>query len=265
MEKPAKKVTVWALVWPLLLGAVVVALLFWWAMYERSANTENKQSLAVVSGEISKLKKEVATCLAMNKEKELKEVTQTLSPCEKPKKKIVRPSQIKKQVAKPAIVAPAPVLVPAQKVMTKAPVVVPQNHEVYVQEPKDDFYERAVYPKVVTVEEEKVLYDEPPVEKKRSRRIVIVEQPQYYDSGYSTGYIQPYPRYQYQQYPQYVPAPVYSQPYVPPPRQVFVPAPHVIVPAPSSYTPPPVVQPSRHGPTGVTTGHSPSGVTGPAH
>ena len=257
MEKPTKKITVWALVWAVLLGVAVVALLFWWAMHERSANTENKQSLVVISGEIGKLKKEVATCLAMNKEKELKEVKEPLSPCEKPKKKVARLSQIKKQVAKPAIVAPVPA--PAKKMLTKEPVVVPQNDEVYAEEPKDDFYERAVYPKVATVEEE-VLYDEPPVEKRSSRRIVIVEEPQYYDSGYSTGYIQPYPRYQYQQYPQYAPAPVYSRPYVPPPRQVFIPAPHVIVPAPSQY----VAPPRGHSPAGVTNGHSPSGVTGQA-
>jgi len=83
VEKPTKKVNVWALALALLLSIIVVLLLVRWAMYERSASTESRQSLAVVSGEITRHKKEVAKCLAMNKE--TKEVLPAIqaAPCEK--------------------------------------------------------------------------------------------------------------------------------------------------------------------------------------
>jgi hypothetical protein len=83
---------------------------------------------------------------------------------------------------------------------------------------------------------------ETPPRERRTRVIVVQQyQPQYYSGWYNTGY-----------YPQYYTSPsVYYGG-----STTFIPAPPVIVPAPSSPTPP-----AGHPPSGFTGGHSPGGIT----
>lgn len=243
-------------------------------MHEGSETSEIKQSLTSASGKISKLEKDIETCLSSNKEtKEMMQVMKE-TPCEKPKKKVVRKA-VRKPLAPPpakqVVVQPAPVLLPtpvARPVVQEAPLpVVSERREERLLDGVDPSFGRTTeeyVPAPTTVVQEEA----PPRRVVRSSRVVIMEQPSlpYYDGGYNAGYVQSYPQ-QYQSYPQhqYAPAPISVPPYVPPPRQAFYPAPHVIVPAPSHVVHPGGGhRPSGHPPSGSTSGSSPSGSTGGA-
>lgn len=269
MEKPTKKLNTWVGALVLVTSIIVIALLFCWVMYERSSSADSKQSLAVVSGKIGKLEKDIETCLSSNKEtKEMMKVMKE-TPCEKPKKKVVRqtvrkplaPPPAKQVVVPPAPIVARPVVAETKPVVQEAPLpVVSERREERLLDGVDPSFGRTTeeyVPAPTTVVQEEA----PPRRVVRSSRVVIMEQPSlpYYDGGYNAGYVQSYPQ-QYRSYPQqyqYAPAPIYVPPYVPPPRQAFYPAPHVIVPAPSH-----VVHPGGHPPSGSTSGSAPSGSTG---
>lgn len=214
--------------------ATIAFVLFWlvgltvWSYYEKNLLDEMKKDQVVASGKpILHISKQSAD---------------DLCECPKPKAKASRKKSETKQK-------------PIQQAITKPPFVVDEVIAGWRSTPKavtvDATQKAEIKPVLDTVDPDygktEVVFTplpereaEPP---RVGRKILVIRQQPVmpYYGGYSSGY-------------SYAPQVVYGSQYVPPPQQVFVPAPPVIVHAPSVVTPAPsVVTPAGGYKPGYTT------------